>query len=368
MIPILDLKRQYLSLENEIDQAVKEVLLSTYFINGKAVTELEENIARYCLSNYAVGLNSGTDALLLALRSLGIGPGDEVITTPFTFIATTEVIELIRAKPVFSDIIPGTFNIDPEQIEAKITPKTRAIMPVHLFGQVCEMAEILSIAQKYNLKVIEDCAQALGAVYSKEKKAGTMGDIGCFSFFPSKNLGACGDAGMLISDNAALAEKARVLGQHGAKVKYYHEEVGINSRLDTIQAAILNVKLPFLDKWTQQRRAIAFKYTEAFNGLESVRAPQDSKNSWSVYHQYTIRVLNNQRGALQQKLKDKGIQTMIYYPVPLHRQKIHAHLGYREGDFPHSEQAAKEVLSLPIFPELTGEEQDFIIGAVKEAL
>jgi dTDP-4-amino-4,6-dideoxygalactose transaminase len=367
MIPILDLKRQYLALETEIDKAIKDVLLSTNFIGGKQVTDIEEGVARYCNSKYAVGLNSGTDALLLALRALNIGSGDEIITTPFTFIATTEVIELIGAKPVFIDIDPETFNIDVNKIEEKITAKTRAIMPVHVFGQVCEMDKITELAKKHNLKIIEDCAQAIGAGY-KDKKAGTIGDIGCFSFFPSKNLGAYGDGGMLISDNAELADKARVLRQHGAKVKYYHEEVGINSRLDTIQAAILNVKLPHLDQWTEQRRAIASRYNEAFADNQLIKTVKDISDSYSVYHQYTVRILNNQRNELQAKLKDNGIQTMIYYPVPLHLQKIHKHLGYKDGDFPHSEQAANEVLSLPIFPELTAEEQNIVIETVKKLL
>lgn len=367
MIPILDLKRQYLSLETEIDKAIKEVLLATNFINGEPVVQLEKDIAKYCGSTYGVGLNSGTDALLLALRACGIKKGEEVITTPFTFIATTEVIELLELKPVFVDIDLDTFNIDVNKIEEKITKNTKVIMPVHLFGQTCNMDKIMELAKKYDLRVIEDCAQAIGAKY-RDKKAGTIGDIGCYSFFPSKNLGAYGDGGMLVTDNKELADKSRVLRQHGARVKYYHEELGLNSRLDTIQAAILNVKLPHLDSWTENRRRIAKAYNEAFAGLEKIVTPKDIEESYSVYHQYTIRVLNGKRDELQAVLKDKGIQTMIYYPVPLHVQKVHAHLGYQEGDFPNSELAAKEVLSLPISPELTQEEHDFIIKTVREVL
>ena len=367
MIPILDLKRQYLSLETEIDKAIKEVLLATNFINGEQVVKLEKDIAEYCGSTYGVGLNSGTDALLLALRACGIKKGEEVITTPFTFIATTEVIELLELKPVFVDIDLDTFNIDVNKIEEKITKNTKVIMPVHLFGQTCNMDKIMELAKKYDLRVIEDCAQAIGAKY-RDKKAGTIGDIGCYSFFPSKNLGAYGDGGMLVTDNKELADKSRVLRQHGARVKYYHEELGLNSRLDTIQAAILSVKLPHLDSWTENRRRIAKAYNEAFAGLEKIVTPKDIEESYSVYHQYTIRVLNGKRDELQAVLKDKGIQTMIYYPVPLHVQKVHAHLGYQEGDFPNSELAAKEVLSLPISPELTQEEHDFIIKTVREVL
>ncbi len=363
MIPILDLKRQYLNLEAEIDQAIKDVLLSANFINGKPVSELEKNIAEYCSVNYAVGLNSGTDALLLALKSCGIEKGDEIITTPFTFISTTEVIEQIGAIPVFVDINAETFNINVAKIEERISSKTKAVLPVHLFGQACEMDEILAIAKKYNLKVIEDCAQAIGAKY-KGQKVGSISDIGCFSFFPSKNLGAYGDAGMMISNSQEYSEKVRILSQHGSKLKYHYELLGINSRLDTIQAAILNVKLKYLDSWTEKRRKIAETYTQAFSKFDSIVTPKNLENAFHVYHQYTIRVLNG-RDDLQMFLHEKGIQTMIYYPVPLHLQKIHQHLGYKEGDFPNAEKAAKEVLSLPVFPELTIEEQSYIINTIK---
>lgn len=363
MIPILDLKKQYLSLEKEIDQAIKEVLTSTMFIGGDKVSNLEKKVAEFCNVEYGVALNSGTDALFLAMRACGIKEGDEIITTPFTFIATTETIGAIGANPVFIDIDPQTYNIDVNQIESKITSKTKAILPVHLFGQSAQMDKIMEIAKKHNLRVIEDCAQSIGAEFNGQK-TGSIGDMGCFSFFPSKNLGAYGDGGMLVSHNKDLAEKAKVISQHGARVKYYHDELGVNSRLDAIQAAILNVKLPHLNTWTNNRREIAKGYTQKLSDLKTITTPYDIKESYSVYHQYTIRVHDGKRDELQNYLKEQGVQTMIYYPVPLHLQKVHANLGYKEGDFPHSEKAAKEVLSLPMFPELTMEQQDFIVEKI----
>ncbi|MFN8673579.1 MAG: DegT/DnrJ/EryC1/StrS family aminotransferase [Candidatus Sericytochromatia bacterium] len=364
MIQILDLKQQYLSLEKEIDKAVKEVLLSTNFIGGTHVETLEKEIAEFCNVKHGVALNSGTDALFLALRACGIKAGDEIITTPFTFIATTETIGAIGANPVFIDIDPRTYNIDVEKIEEKITSKTKAIMPVHLFGQAARMDRIMEIAKKHNLFVIEDCAQSINASF-KGQKTGSIGDMGCFSFFPSKNLGAYGDGGMLISNNSELSDKAKVIRQHGSRVKYYHEELGVNSRLDAIQAAILRIKLPHLNKWTENRRNIAKKYTEKLNDLkEHLTTPFDIEESYSVYHQYTLSIHNGKRDELQNYLKDNGIQTMIYYPVPLHLQEVHANLGYKEGDFPNSEKAAKEVLSLPMFPELTEEQQNLIVEKI----
>lgn len=363
MIPILDLKTQYLSLEKEIDAAIKEVLLATNFIGGEQVGNLEKKIAEYCNVGYGVALNSGTDALYLAMRACDIKEGDEIITTPFTFIATTETIGAIGAKPVFVDIDPKTYNIDVNAIEAKITSKTKAILPVHLFGQSSQMDKIMELAKKYNLRVIEDCAQSIGSEFNGQK-TGSIGDIGCFSFFPSKNLGAYGDGGMLISNDKDLAEKAKVIRQHGARVKYYHEELGVNSRLDTIQAAILHVKLPYLDKWSENRRNIAKAYSQKLSDLKTITTPHDIEESHSVYHQYTIRVHDGKRNELQNYLKEQGVQTMIYYPVPLHIQKVHANLGYKEGDFPISEKAANEVLSLPMFPELTNEQQDLIVEKV----
>lgn len=364
MIQILDLKKQYLALEKDIDKAIKEVLIATNFVGGEQILKLEKDIAEYCGVSTGVALNSGTDALYLALRACDIQPSDEIITTPFTFIATTETIGAIGANPVFIDIDPKTYNIDVSKIEEKITSKTKAIMPVHLFGQSVQMDKVMEIAKKHNLFVIEDCAQSIGSSFNGQK-TGSIGDMGCFSFFPSKNLGAYGDGGMLISKNQELAEKARVIRQHGSKIKYYHEELGVNSRLDTIQAAILGVKFPYLGEWTESRRKVASGYSQKLAELkEHLTTPFDIPESYSVYHQYTIRVHNGKRNDLQNYLKDNEIQTMIYYPVPLHMQKVHANLGYKQGDFPHSEKAAQEVLSLPMFPELTSEQQDFIVEKI----
>ncbi|MBC7475803.1 MAG: DegT/DnrJ/EryC1/StrS family aminotransferase, partial [Candidatus Sericytochromatia bacterium] len=278
--------------------------------------------------------------------------------------ATTVTIAALGANPVFIDINPDTYNNHVNKIQEKITDKTKAIMPVHLFGQPAEMNKIMELSQKYNLKVIEDCAQSIGAEYHG-KKAGSIGDIGCYSFFPSKNLGAYGDGGMLTSNNFGFAEKARILRQHGAKIKYYHDELGVNSRLDTLQAAILNVKSKYLPEWQEKRRSIAYKYNKELANIEYIVTPKEIDNCYSVYHQYTIRLVGKNRNQIQEQLKDNGVQTMIYYPVPLHLQKIHQSLGYKLGDFPESEKASNEVLSLPIFPELTEEEQNKVIGLLK---
>ena len=364
MIPILDLKEQYHGLREEMLRAVGDVFENGAFINGPNVKALEKEIAGYVGSAHGIGLNSGTDALHLALRALDIGPGDEVITTPFTFVATTEAIGIVGATPVFVDIDPETYNIDPKLIEAAITPRTRAILPVHLYGCPAPMDEIMAIAKRHNLAVIEDCAQAIGTRY-RDKLVGNIGTFGCFSFFPSKNLGAYGDGGMLVTGDSALADRARSLRAHGGRVKYYHEELGVNSRLDEVQAAILRVKLPHLNRWIENRRAVAQRYIEAFKGL-GVQLPSDPEYGRHAYHQFTIRV--EDRDQVQNQLKDAGVQTMIYYPVPLHLQKVHAMLGQGEGTFPHSEKAAKEVLSIPMFPELKPEVQDTVIEAVKLSL
>lgn len=363
MIPICDLKEQYRTLREQMMRAVDDVFASGHFINGPNVKALEAEVARYLGVAHAVALNSGTDALHLALRALDIGPGDEVITTPFTFVATTEAIGIVGAKPVFVDIDPRTFNLDVSQIEAAITPRTRAILPVHLYGCPAPMDEILAIARRHNLAVVEDCAQSIGATIG-DRFTGTLGMFGAFSFFPSKNLGAYGDGGMLVTNDPALADRARSLRAHGGRVKYYHEELGVNSRLDEVQAAILRVKLPYLEAWIEKRRAAAGRYTAAFAGSQ-LQVPVETDGTRHVYHQYTLRVPDRDR--VKQELKDAGVETMVYYPVPLHLQKVHEQLGRREGSFPHAERAAQEALSIPMFPELRPNVQQQVVNAVFHA-
>lgn len=363
MIPICDLKGQYQTLREQMLRAVDEVFTGGHFINGPNVKALESEVAQYLGASHAVAMNSGTDALHLALRALDIGPGDEVITTPFTFVATTEAIGIVGATPVFVDIDPRTYNIDTAQIEAAITPRTRAILPVHLYGCPAEMDEIMTIARKHNLAVVEDCAQSIGATYG-ERYTGTIGTFGCFSFFPSKNLGAYGDGGMLVTNDEALAARARSLRGHGGRIKYYHEELGVNSRLDEVQAAILRVKLPHLNDWIEKRRAAAGRYTAAIAGL-GLQVPVEPEDARHVYHQYTLRVAERDR--VQADMKAAGVESMIYYPVPLHLQKVHAHLGVRKGAFPESERAAGEVLSIPMYPEITAEIQQRVVDAIYSA-
>lgn len=364
MIPILDLRKQYHELREDILHAVEEVFEGGHFINGPNVKALESEIASYLGVEHGVGLNSGTDALHLALRALDIGPRDEVITTPFTFVATTEAIGIVGATPVFVDIDPRTYNLDVTQIESAITPRTRAILPVHLYGAPAPMEEILAIASRHGLAVIEDCAQAIGAKIGG-RYVGTFGDFGCFSFFPSKNLGAFGDGGMVTTRADAHADRLRALRGHGGRVKYYHEELGVNSRLDEVQAAILRVKLPHLESWVNRRREVAERYNEAF-AHSGTPLPMDPPDSRHAFHQYTIRVSDRDR--VQAALKDAGVQTMIYYPIPLHLQKVHASMGKTEGSFPESERAAREVISLPMFPELTENDQATVVRAVRSVL
>jgi dTDP-4-amino-4,6-dideoxygalactose transaminase len=349
VIPLLDLRGQYAALKPEIDRAVLGVLASGQYINGPNVRELEREIAEYVGTHHAVALNSGTDALHLALRALGIGRGDEVITSPFSFIATTEAIGIVGASPVFADIDPQTFTIDPRCIEAAITPRTRAIIPVHLYGLPAAMDEIAAIAARHHLAIVEDGAQAIGAQIGR-KQAGSFGEFGCFSFFPSKNLGAFGDGGMLTTNDFALAARVRSLRAHGGPVKYHHEELGVNSRLDEIQAAILRAKLPYLESWIRSRRALAAEYSEQFAGNSLIGTPHAPCGVRHVFHQYTVRIAD--RDEIQKQLAAAGIQTSVYYPVPLHLQRVHADLGHAPGAFPHAEDAARQVLSLPIFPEL----------------
>lgn len=361
MIPVLDLTAQYRALKGEIDGAVQHVFEGGCFINGPNVHAFESEIADYLGIPHAVALNSGTDALHLALRALDVGPGDEIITTPFTFAATTEAIGIVGARPVFVDIDPRTYNIDPRRIEDRIGARTKAILPVHLYGAPAAMTEIVAIAQRHGLAIVEDCAQSIGAM-ADGRPAGTIGEIGCFSFFPSKNLGAYGDGGLLVTSSEKTAARVRALRAHGGSVKYRHEELGVNSRLDEVQAAILRVKLPHLDEWNAKRRAIAERYTASLRDIPSIVTPVEPPGGRAVYHQYTIRV--EARDAVRQKLKDAGVETMVYYPTPLHLQPVHAYLGLRPGSFPVAERAAATVLSLPIYPELEESKQDRVIATI----
>lgn len=363
-VPLLDLSRQYAQLKPELDAAVINVLTHGKFILGPEVKKLEEEVATLCAVKHAIGVASGTDALLLALRAAGVGPGDEVITTDFSFFATAGVVHRLGAKPVFVDIEPDTYNIDPNLIEAAITPKTKVIMPVHLFGQVADMDPIMDIAKKHGLKVVEDAAQTIGSEY-KGNKAGSIGDFGCFSFFPSKNLGAGGDGGMIVTKDDANYELCRILRVHGSKPKYYHKIVGYNSRLATMQAAILLVKLPHLQGWSEKRIEHAKKYDKAFEGLTNLKRPVvKDYTTFHIYNQYTIAIPN--RDEVQAKLQEAGIGCVIYYPVPFHKQECFAYLGHKADDFPVTNQAGSQVLSLPIYPELTDEEQEEVIEAVKK--
>ncbi len=370
-IPPVDLVRQYKLISEEIDRAVLEVVRSGRYIGGAVVSDFEQQLAEYVGSSHCIGCNSGTDALYLALRALNIGAGDEVITTPFTFIATAETVSLVGAKPVFVDIERDTFNIDIEAIEAAITPQTKAIMPVHLFGQPVNMAGLMDIAEKHNLYVIEDCAQSTGAKW-QDDITGNIGHVGCFSFFPTKNLGTCGDGGAVTTNDPAIAESIRVIKEHGSAQRYYHDVVGINSRLDSIQAAILQVKLRYLDQWNKQRREIAQRYHQLLAGISEIQLPQEIQGGYHVWNQYTILVKNktNQekttRDDLRAKLQENGIISMIYYPIPLHLQKVYQNLGYQKGDFPVTEQAANEVLSLPMFPDISPEEQEQVAYALRD--
>lgn len=380
MIPLCDLTAQYESLRVEIDAAMRTVAASGHYILGPLVRKFEQEIASYCGINYAVGVGNGTDALYLALRALQIGPGDEVITTPFTFIATTEAICMTGAKPVFVDIDPRTYNMDPEQLEAAITSKTRAILPVHLYGQPCRMDVVLDVAKRHNLKVVEDCAQSLGAALTGQK-TGTFGDIGCFSFFPSKNLGCFGDGGMVVTNDPELFERLEILRRHGAKVKYHHTEVGVNSRLDELQAAILSVKLPHLDEWTAARRRHAYAYNQLLDSESVVERPSEwttagpaiivdetpahADYNYCCYHQYTVLVRD--RVAAQNAFDKSRIGHCVYYPVPLHLQAVHGDLGYRPGDFPNAEYVADHCLSLPMFPELLPQQRDRAASVLLES-
>lgn len=391
-IPLIDLKAQYKSISEDLDRVTKEVLSSAAYIMGKNVTEFEREFAEYVGVKHAISVGNGTDALVIALKSLGIGAGDEVITTPFTFFATAETISAVGAIPVFVDVEKDTFNINPQKIEEKITEKTKAIVPVHIFGQSAKMDEINAIAKKHNLKVIEDACQAIGGKY-KGRNIGSLGDVACFSFFPTKNLGCAGDGGMIVTDNDDVATIARALRTHGSgengqkaynllnnineeintvqnaddtvynPLKYYNYLIGYNTRLDAIQAAILRVKLPHIDAWNAKRREIAKVYDECLKDTDLV-TPVINEENVPVYHMYILQSEN--REEILAKLKEKGVATGVYYPVPLHLQKVYKDLGYKEGDMPVAEYLSHRTFAIPVYPELTDEQVQYVLNSIKE--
>ncbi len=371
-VPLLDLKAHHEPLHKEIMTALEQTFRSQAFILGAEVGTLEERVAAYCQTKYGIGVTSGTDALLIALMALGVGSGDEVITTPYSFFATAGAVARLGARPVLIDIDPRTFNLDPGKLDEVVTRKTKAIIPVHLYGQSADMAPIMDVAKQHNLSVIEDAAQAIGSEYQDGRRVCSIGTIGCLSFFPSKNLGCLGDGGMAVTSDPDLAERMRVLRVHGSKPKYYHKLIGGNFRLDTIQAAVLNVKLNYLDGWTKRRQKNASQYDVLFKqtGLVQkgkVKLPEPVYRNagvrhFHIYNQFVLRV--EQRDALMAHLKQKDIGAEIYYPVPFHLQECFRFLGYKEGDFPESERAAKEVLAIPIYPELTAAQQAEVVEAM----
>ncbi|MDD3905514.1 MAG: DegT/DnrJ/EryC1/StrS family aminotransferase [Candidatus Omnitrophica bacterium] len=362
-VPILNLKRQYEPIKAEIGAAIDKVVREQDFILGKEVSMLEEEIAKYCGTGFAVGLASGTDALILALKALGIKAGDEVITSPFTFFATAEAVSIVGAKPVFVDIEPKTYNIDPYLIEKSITKATKAIIPVHIYGQCADMDPVMNIAKKHALKVIEDTAQAIGAKY-KGRSAGSMGDIGALSFFPSKNLGGFGDGGMIITNDRNLADSVKMLRVHGSSVRYEHSAIGMNSRLDNIQAAVLRIKLKYLDKWLELRRNKADYYTTNLKGLP-LEMPEVPSHNVHTYHLFTLRARQDAEPIVR-FLTDSGIESRAYYPIPLHLQKCYGYLGYKQGDFKEAEKASKQVFSIPLYPEMSDDEMKYVVSKLKE--
>ena len=371
-INMVDLKAQYLKIKDEVDKGIMEVIETTSFIKGPAVQKFQNNMEAYLNVKHVIPCGNGTDALQVAMMALGLKPGDEVITTSFTFIATAEVIALLGLTPVLVDVNPDTYNIDPDAIRRAITDKTKAIVPVHLFGQSAPMEDIMTIADEFNLFVIEDNAQAIGADYicndGSKKKTGTIGHLGCTSFFPSKNLGAYGDGGAIFTNDDKLAEQLRAIVNHGMKVRYYHDYVGVNSRLDSMQAAILDVKLKHLDEYCDARRSAADYYDVAFANHPKIKTPVRYEKSTHVFHQYTLVTTNVDRDALKSFLAEKGIPMMIYYPVPLHMQKAYMSERYSEGDFPVTEKLSETVMSLPMHTELTEEQLEFITSNVLEFL
>jgi len=372
-VPPFNLTRQYKVIGEEISAAVQDVLTSGCYIGGALVESFEQQFADYTGVGECIACNSGTDALYLALRALQIGPGDEVITTPFTFIATAEVISVVGAKPVFVDIDAETFNLDVNQLTAAITERTKAIIPVHLFGQSVDMTALIAIAAQKGIAVIEDCAQAVGAEWAGQK-VGSIGHIGCFSFYPTKNLGACGDGGAVTTNDPALATTIRMLREHGmSRVRYRHEETGINSRLDALQAAVLRIKLRYLDQWNDARRDVAAAYHQLLNPVPGVVIPEESLGGRSVWNQYTIRLTkdgsdSSYRDEVRSKLQQLGISSTVYYPLPLHLQPVYQDLGYQVGDLPIAERACHEVLSLPMFPELSFKEQQQVVYGLKDCI
>ncbi|MCH7973329.1 MAG: DegT/DnrJ/EryC1/StrS family aminotransferase [Bacteroidetes bacterium] len=384
-VPLLNLKLQYQAHKNELDKAVLRVVESQYFILGPEVDEMEKAFCGYLNCNYAVGVSSGTDALLLALMAIGIKSGNEVIVPTYSFFSTAGVISRLNATPVFVDINKTTFNIDSEDIKRKITEKTKAIIPVHLYGQSCEMDEIVSIAKEHKLKIIEDAAQAIGTQYKDGRYVGTIGDIGCFSFFPSKNLGCYGDGGLAVTNDPELAERLKIMRVHGAKPRYYHKTIGGNFRLDALQAAVLNVKLPYLNSWSAKRRTNADLYNKLFievglttsvgetefNDNNKVLLPKavyreysETVKNYNIYNQYIIRV--QKRDELRKHLSDNEIGNEIYYPVPFHLQECFSNLNYKQGDFPNAEEACATSLALPIFPELTEEQIKYVVDTIRD--
>jgi len=366
---MVDLHSQYLKIKPEVDQAIQEVIDSTAFIKGKAVFQFQDELAAYMGAKHTIACGNGTDALQIAMMSLGLNPGDEVITTPFTFISTIEVIKLLGMKPLLVDVEAGSFNLNPDLLESVVTERTRAIVPVHLFGQCAHMERMMDFASDHGLFVIEDNAQAIGTDYlftdGSTRKAGTIGDVGTTSFFPSKNLGAYGDGGALFTHDDRLAEKLKALVNHGMKQRYYYDYVGVNSRLDTLQAAILRVKLKQLPAYHLARQQAALFYDEALSDIAGVKIPERSPHSTHIFHQYTIQVPAEIRDPLRQWLADKKIPSMVYYPVPLHLQRAYSDLGYRAGDLPVSEKLSTQVLSLPMHTELDREQLSFITGQIR---
>jgi len=365
-VPLLDLKAQFRSIKLEVLSVMEAVCEEQGFVLGPRVADFEKATAQYIGSRHAIGCASGSDALLLSLMAVGVKAGDEVITVPFTFFATAGAISRLGAKPVFVDIQPDTFNIDANQIERAITPRTKAIIPVHLFGQCADMPAIHEVAKRRNIRVIEDACQAIGAA-QQGKRAGVLGDTGCFSFFPTKNLGGFGDGGIITTNDKALADSMAMLRVHGSQIRYLHEAVGINSRLDALQAAVLQIKLKYLDQWTEGRRRNAERYQRLFAGaklLDRVTLPPTAPGNFHVYNQYTVRA--QKRDELRSYLKDKSIGSEVYYPLPMHLQNCYQDLGYRKGSFVHSERAAEEVLSLPIYAELTEDQQAYVVQMIGE--
>jgi dTDP-4-amino-4,6-dideoxygalactose transaminase len=365
-VPLLDLKLQYATLEDDLDRAVREVVRSQAFVLGPGVERFEQDVARYVRAEHAVGCASGTDALILSLAALGVGPGDEMLTSPFSFFASASCAYKVGARPRFADIVPDTFNLDPAKVEEAVTPRTRALLPVHLFGQCADMEAFTDLGARRGIPVVEDAAQALGATFGG-RHAGAIGTLGCYSFFPTKNLGGFGDGGMIVTSDGELADRLRLLRVHGGKQMYHHEFVGWNSRLDALQAAVLAVKLPHLDRWSEARRENADRYDRWLDeagvvASGAVRLPARAPGRSHIFNQYTIRV--PRRDELREHLNREGIGHSVYYPVPLHLQECFSELGYREGDFPVAEQACREVVALPIFPELTDDQQKQVVDAV----